>query len=88
MNDDLDLEALDQYLASEDSPEDCMMLSDLDGFLHGIICSPVVIPAEEWMVVALGSEVDGLPVWVVDEIKEQFAGIRAGFLSNPAVRYS
>ena len=57
MNDNLDLEALDQYLASEDSPEDCMMLSDLDGFLHGIICSPVVIPAEEWMVVALGSEV-------------------------------
>jgi len=85
MNDNLDLEALDQYLASEDSPEDCMMLSDLDGFLHGIICSPVAIPSEEWMVMALGSEVDGLPVWVVDEIKEQFAGIRAGFLSNPAV---
>ena len=26
---------LDQYLSSDESPEDCMMLSDLDGFLTG-----------------------------------------------------
>ena len=28
-----DLEALDEYLMSDESPENCMQLSDLDGFL-------------------------------------------------------
>jgi hypothetical protein len=54
MDDNLDMEALDGYLSSDDSPENCMMLSDLDGFIHGVICSPEQIPSEEWMHVALG----------------------------------
>ncbi len=33
-----DLTTLDAYLNSEDSPENCMQLSDLDGFLTGVIC--------------------------------------------------
>lgn len=36
MNNVIDLEALDAYLQSDDSPEGSMMLPDLDGFLHGI----------------------------------------------------
>ena len=35
MSDEIDLEALDAYLSSDDSPDNCMMLSDLDGFLPG-----------------------------------------------------
>jgi uncharacterized protein len=35
MSDEIDLEGLDAYLMSDDSPDDCMMLSDLDGFLYG-----------------------------------------------------
>ena len=38
MSDEIDLESLDAYLSSDDSPDDCMMLSDLDGFLHGVVC--------------------------------------------------
>ena len=44
MSDNADLEALDGFLSSDDSPNGCMMLSDLDGFLHSVICSPVSIP--------------------------------------------
>ena len=40
MSDEIDLEALDAYLSSDDSPDDCMMLSDLEGFLHRVVCSP------------------------------------------------
>ena len=50
----LDLETLDSFLSSDESPDDCMMLSDLDGFLHGVACSPVLISAEEWMPIAIG----------------------------------
>jgi uncharacterized protein len=35
MSDEIDLESLDAYLSSDDSPDDCMMLSDLNGFLNG-----------------------------------------------------
>jgi uncharacterized protein len=57
-----DLQALDQYLSSENSPEDCMQLSDLDGFLTGVLCSPDLIPPSEWLPVAMGqSELDVSP---------------------------
>jgi uncharacterized protein len=43
MNDEINLEALDAYLMSDDSPEGSMMLADLVGFLHGIARSPILI---------------------------------------------
>ena len=63
-----DLDRLDSYLSSDKSPEDSMLLSDLDGFLHGIACSPVLIPAEEWMSVALGVPPEEVPMWVLEAI--------------------
>lgn len=43
------IEALDAYLLSDRSPPDCMDLSELDGFLAGVIASPETIPPGEWM---------------------------------------
>jgi len=68
MNDDIDLDALDTYLMSDESPDSSMLLSDLDGFLHGIACSPVLIPAEEWLSKALGAHPATLPSWVSETI--------------------
>jgi uncharacterized protein len=82
---DVDLEALDAYLSSEDSPENCMMLSDLDGFLHGAICSPVTIPSEEWMPVALGSAPEDVLGWVLDDITDLYMGIAQGLMADPPV---
>jgi uncharacterized protein len=63
-----DLEKLDIYLSSNESPDECMMLSDLDGFLHGVACSPVPISAEEWMPVGLGGSPGDVPDWVLESI--------------------
>jgi uncharacterized protein len=68
MSDDFDLAPLDEYLLSDDSPDETMMLSDLDGFLHGIICSPTPISFDEWLPKALGDTADNLPKWVVDTV--------------------
>ena len=38
-----DLDYLDEWLASEESPPNSMMLSDLDGFLTAIAIGPEVI---------------------------------------------
>jgi uncharacterized protein len=47
--DRVDLEALDKFLRSDRSPPDSMMLSDLDGFLTGIVIGPELIRPSEWL---------------------------------------
>lgn len=46
---EFDLEALDAYLLSDISPEDCMLPSNLDGFMTGIAVGPEPIPSSEWL---------------------------------------
>lgn len=43
------LEALDAYLMSDEAPANCMLLSDLDGFLTGIVVGPELIQPSEWL---------------------------------------
>jgi yecA family protein len=52
----IDLDALDDYLLSDRAPEDCMGLSDLDGFLTGIVVGPELILPSEWLPVIWGGE--------------------------------
>lgn len=85
LDDNIDLEALDAYLSSDDSPDDCMMLSDMDGFLHGVICSPVMIPSQEWMPVALGTDPVDVPEWVLNDITDLYMGIAQGLVADPPI---
>lgn len=52
----IDLEALDAYLMSDMSPDDCMLLCDLDGFLTGVVVGPEPIPTSEWMSAIWGGD--------------------------------
>jgi len=52
----IDLDALDDYLMSDRAPDDSMGLSDLDGFLTGIVVGPDMIPPSEWMPVIWGGK--------------------------------
>jgi uncharacterized protein len=79
----IDLERLDEYLSSDESPEASMLLSDLDGFLHGIACSPVEVPAQEWMPIALGASPDEVPQWVLETIGSLFMSILQGLAAEP-----
>jgi uncharacterized protein len=40
---------LDEFLSSDSTPEDCLLISDLDGFLTGIVVGPELIMPSEWM---------------------------------------
>jgi uncharacterized protein len=53
---DSDLEALDQFLMSDQAPDDCMMLSDLDGFLTGLAVGPELIAPSEWLPLVWGGD--------------------------------
>lgn len=52
----MSLGELDAWLSSEDAPPECMLLSDLDGFLTGIIVGPDFIPPSEWLPAVWGGE--------------------------------
>src|SRR3954452_17254859 len=57
----VDLEALDQFLMSDASPEDCMQLSDLDGFLTGIAIGPELVMPSEWLPAIWGGDEPACP---------------------------
>ena len=52
----IDLDALDDYLMSDHAPDDSMGLSDLDGFLTGIVIGPELILPSEWFPVIWGGK--------------------------------
>jgi uncharacterized protein len=43
------LDDLALFLNSESAPAGCMDLSELDGFMAGLIAGPVAVPREEWL---------------------------------------
>ena len=85
MTESVQLDELDQYLSSDESPEDCMMLSDLDGLLHGVICSPSPISSDVWMTAGLGAEPKELPDWVVNTLTDRYMEIAQGLAHYPMV---
>lgn len=77
------LEELDAYLSSDDSPEDCMMLSDLDGLMHSIACSPVLISSQERVPLAIGGDPLDIPDWVLKSISVIYTSIVEGLTTEP-----
>jgi hypothetical protein len=53
---DADLDLLDAYLLSDQSPPEYMLLSDLDGFLTGIAIGPELVMPSEWLPHVWGGE--------------------------------
>jgi uncharacterized protein len=56
LNGPIDLDALDGYLMSDHAPNDSMGLSDLDGFLTGVVVGPELILPSEWLPVIWGGQ--------------------------------
>lgn len=56
------------------------MLSDLDSFLHGIACLPVMISSHERMPNVLGDAADTVPEWVLEDIASFYMNICDGLV--------
>lgn len=73
--DDFDLEQLDRFLMSEGAPEDCMQLSDLDGFLTAIAIGPELVMPSEWLPAVWGG---GEPMFESHEQAQRVMGAIMG----------
>ena len=84
----MSLDELAYFLNSSRAPQGCMDLSELDGFLAGLIAGPEVVPRDEWLA----------EVWDNDEpeyaseaerqsveqaIFDRYAAIETGLDANP-----
>ena len=88
MADSVDLEVLAEYLNSDVAPEDCMGLSDLDGFLTGIVVGPELVARSEWLPVIWGHkapqfESEDQMEKVIDIIIGRYVEIATCFDSDP-----
>jgi uncharacterized protein len=72
---DIDLGQLDSFLMSESAPEDCMQLSDLDGFLTAVAIGPDLIMPSEWLPIIWGGEE---PVFADQEEAQRVVGAIMG----------
>ena len=50
------IDVIDAYLLSDQAPENSLGLSDLDGFLTGIVVGPEMIMPSEWLPIVFGGE--------------------------------
>ena len=70
--DEADLEELNAFLSSERTAGDCMLLSDLDGFLTGIAVGPERVQPTEWLPIVWGSHE---PAFADEAEAEAVAGV-------------
>jgi uncharacterized protein len=82
------LEAIDRYLLSDRAPENSMGLSDLDGFLTGIVIGPELVLPSEWLPVIWGGNSPKFKntqeaQLVTSAIMERYNEIVRGFQDTP-----
>jgi uncharacterized protein len=74
---DVGYDALEAFLESDRSPPECLLLSDLDGFLTGIAIGPDRVMPSEWLPVVWGGE---KPVFASEsEAQEVLGGIMSRY---------
>jgi uncharacterized protein len=82
------LDELAHFLNSTSAPQGCMDLSELDGFLAGLIAGPEIVPREEWLAEVWDNEepdyIDGAEQGSVEQtIFDRYAAIESGLSAIP-----
>jgi uncharacterized protein len=82
------LDELANFLNSDSAPQGCMDLSELDGFLAGLVAGPETVPREEFLAEIWDNEepdyADAAEKAAVEQaIVDRYAAIEAGLDANP-----
>jgi uncharacterized protein len=82
------IDELAYFLNSDSAPQGCMDLSELDGFLAGLVAGPEVVPREEWLAEVWDNEEPDYASETEREAVEQaiferYAAIETGLDTTP-----
>jgi uncharacterized protein len=82
------LDELANFLNSDSAPQGCMDLSELDGFLAGLVAGPETVPREEFLAEIWDNEepdyADAAEKHAVEQaVFDRYAAIEAGLDANP-----
>jgi uncharacterized protein len=82
------LDELAHFLNSGSAPQGCMDLSELDGFLAGLVAGPETVPRDEWLAEVWDNEEpdyadDAEQEAVEQAIFDRYAAIEAGLDATP-----
>jgi uncharacterized protein len=82
------LDELAHFLNSSSAPQGCMDLSELDGFLAGLVSGPEVVPRDEWLTEVWDNEepdyMDDAEQNAVEQaIFDRYEAVEAGLDATP-----
>ena len=72
---DTEIDELAKFLISDETPEECMDISTLDGFLTGVLIGPDSIMPSRWIPVALGETEQDEMAWKSRKEAERIMGL-------------
>jgi uncharacterized protein len=72
---DEEFDELDRFLVSEGTPDDCMDISMLDGFLTAIVIGPNLIPPSQWLPLVWGETPEHPMRWESSRQAERMTGL-------------
>ncbi len=86
-----EIKELAEFLTSDETPEECMDISTLDGFLTGLVIGPDTIPPSQWLPVVWGETKSDEIAWkskkkierIWDLIMRLYNSIVQAFQSDP-----
>ncbi len=70
-----EIDELAEFLISDETPEECMDISTLDGFLTGLVIGPDTIMPSQWLPVVWGVTEQDEMVWESLEKMERVIGL-------------
>ena len=84
----MSLDELAHFLNSDSAPQGCMDLSELDGFLAGLVAGPQIVPRDEWLAEVWDNEEpdyadDAEREAVEQALFDRYAAIEAGLDATP-----
>ena len=72
---DAGIDELAAFIISDETPEECMDISTLDGFLTGLVIGPDTILPSRWLPVVWGETEEDEMVWESPEKMERIIGL-------------
>jgi uncharacterized protein len=70
-----EFDELNDFLLSDATPEECMEVSSLDGFLTALVVGPETIPPSQWLPLVWGETEDDEMVWESQDHAQRILGL-------------